>query len=162
MALHIKIWSLRLPLSESSYEHLQEVLYVLSLQRKSKLFPKLLTFNLHICVGWWGNTHTHITWIYFGNGVKCPQQCHYDSLFATYVSSFITVHWICDFVFSPPASMQVHCAHMEERDVVWDASMEAGWRVCIIICSSALAFGNWDMGGKTEVGREIKYTEYKV
>lgn len=26
-----------------------------------------------------------------------------------------------------PASMQVHCAHMEERDVVREASMEVGW-----------------------------------
>lgn len=123
---------------------------------KSKWCLKLLTCTTSNGVGWWGNRRTHKTWIYFGNGVKCPQQCHYDSLFAAYVSSFITVCWICDFVFSPPASMQVHCAHMEERDVVWDASMEVGWRVCIIICSSALAFGNRDMGGRQKWGERDK------
>lgn len=36
-------------------------------------------------------TTTTANRIYFGNGVKCLQQCHNDSLFAAYVSSFIAV-----------------------------------------------------------------------
>lgn len=90
------------------------------------------------------------TWIYFGNGVKCPQQCHNDSLFAAYVSSFITVRWIRDFVFFFSCiNAGSLCTHGGEEFCL-RSQYGSGVGVCIIICFSALAFGNWYMEGERD------------
>jgi len=69
-----------------------------------------------------------------------PDMCPHLSLHAEYV------------ILSSLLSMQLRCAHKKEWAVV--CQYGSGVRMCIIICFSAFAFGNWnlegDRGGKRD------------
>ena len=104
-------------------------------------------------VGWWEKktrslTHTQTkTQIYFGNRVNCLQQCHYNSLFAGYVSSFITVCWRCDFCLPLFRHCRFGlCTRGGEERCLW-CQYGSVLGVFVIICFSALAFGNWNTEG---------------